>query len=87
MQVTNQMGIDWMKCHLGDNYRIHNLDFGDTKAMHIDATFNIIGPGLVITHPLRPCRQKDMFEKAGTITIIIILLTWSLKNRCLFVQL
>ena len=33
--------------------------------MHIDATFNIIGPGLVIVNPERPCEQREMFEKAG----------------------
>ena len=33
--------------------------------MHIDATFNIIGPGLAISNPDRPCNQLEMFEKAG----------------------
>ena len=33
--------------------------------MHIDATFNIIGPGLVLSNPDRPCHQIDMFYKAG----------------------
>ena len=33
--------------------------------MHIDGTFNVIGPGLVISNPDRPCNQLKMFEKAG----------------------
>jgi glycine amidinotransferase len=33
--------------------------------MHIDGTFNVIGPGLVLANPIRPCDQIDMFEKAG----------------------
>ena len=33
--------------------------------MHIDATFNIIGPGLVLQNPDRPCYEIDMFHKAG----------------------
>ena len=33
--------------------------------MHIDATFNIIGPGLVLSNPDGPCDQIDMFYKAG----------------------
>jgi glycine amidinotransferase len=33
--------------------------------MHIDATFNVIGPGLVLSNPDRPCNQIDMFERAG----------------------
>ena len=59
------MGIEWLKRHIGDEYRVHTLEFGDTIAMHIDATFNIIGPGVAIANPELPCRQKTMFEKAG----------------------
>ena len=59
------MGIEWMRRHLGDDYRVHVLSFTDPNPMHIDATFNIIGPGLVITNPDRPFHQKEMFEKAG----------------------
>ena len=33
--------------------------------MHLDATFNIIGLGLVLSNPDRPCHQIDMFYKAG----------------------
>jgi len=64
-QVTNQMGIEWMRRHLGDKYTIHELSFQDPNPMHIDATFNIIGPGLVIINPDRPCMQLEMFKKAG----------------------
>ena len=59
------MGIEWMRRHLGDNYNIHVLSFGDPNAMHIDATFNIIGPGVVLSNPDRPCKEIDMFKKAG----------------------
>ena len=54
-----------MRRHLGDNYNIHVLSFGDPNAMHIDATFNIIGPGIVLSNPDRPCNEIDMFKKAG----------------------
>ena len=63
--MTNLSGIEWMRRHLGDEYRVHTLSFTDPNPMHIDATFNIIGPGLVITNPDRPFHQKAMFEKAG----------------------
>lgn len=56
-QVTNYMGIEWMRRHLGPEYRIHLLSFKDPNPMHIDATFNIIGPGLVLSNPDRPCHQ------------------------------
>uniref|UniRef100_A0AAQ4R1T2 Glycine amidinotransferase n=1 Tax=Gasterosteus aculeatus aculeatus TaxID=481459 RepID=A0AAQ4R1T2_GASAC len=64
-QVTNYMGIEWMRRHLAPDYNIHIISFKDPNPMHIDATFNIIGPGLVLSNPDRPCRQIDMFQKAG----------------------
>ena len=64
-QVTNTFGIDWMRRHLGDRYNVHMISFQDPNPMHIDATFNIIGPGLVIANPDRPCNEIGMFRKAG----------------------
>ncbi|XP_069768058.1 glycine amidinotransferase, mitochondrial isoform X1 [Narcine bancroftii] len=64
-QVTNLMGIEWMRRHLAPTYRIHTISFKDPNPMHIDATFNIIGPGLVLLNPDRPCHQIDVFKKAG----------------------
>ncbi|XP_007903741.1 glycine amidinotransferase, mitochondrial isoform X1 [Callorhinchus milii] len=64
-QVTNLMGIEWMRRHLAPTYRIHTISFQDPNPMHIDATFNIIGPGLVLSNPDRPCHQIDFFKKAG----------------------
>lgn len=57
LQVTNYMGIEWMRRHLGPDYKIHIISFKDPNPMHIDATFNIIGPGLVLSNPDRPCHQ------------------------------
>ena len=54
-----------MKRHLGNQYNIHTLSFQDPNPMHIDATFNIIGPGLVLSNPDRKCNQLNMFERAG----------------------
>ena len=54
-----------MKTHLGVKYKVHELTFKDPNPMHIDGTFNMIGPGLVITNPERSCNQAEMFEKAG----------------------
>ncbi|XP_043529908.1 glycine amidinotransferase, mitochondrial [Chiloscyllium plagiosum] len=57
-QVTNYLGIEWMRRHLAPTYRVHTLSFKDPNPMHIDATFNIIGPGLVLANPDRPCHQN-----------------------------
>ena len=54
-----------MKRHLGEKYNVHILSFDDECPMHIDATFTIIGPGLVIANPTKPCHQLSMFERAG----------------------
>ncbi|XP_020369298.2 glycine amidinotransferase, mitochondrial [Rhincodon typus] len=64
-QVTNFQGIEWMRRHLAPTYRVHTLSFKDPNPMHIDATFNIIGPGLVLANPDRPCHQIEIFKKAG----------------------
>ena len=69
------MGIEWMRRHLGDDYRVHVISFKDPNPMHIDATFNIIGPGLVIANPDRPCNQIDMFYRAGEHILLFIFLS------------
>ncbi|XP_063782055.1 glycine amidinotransferase, mitochondrial [Pseudophryne corroboree] len=64
-QVTNYLGIEWMSRHLAPEYKVHVISFKDPNPMHIDATFNIIGPGLVLSNPDRPCHQIELFKKAG----------------------
>ncbi|XP_065841659.1 glycine amidinotransferase, mitochondrial-like [Oscarella lobularis] len=64
-QVTNRFGIEWMRRHLGERYRVHALSFRDPNPMHIDATFLAVGPGVVLSNPDRPCHEIDMFYKAG----------------------
>lgn len=54
------MGIEWMRRHLAPDYRVHIISFKDPNPMHIDATFNIIGPGLVLSNPDRPCHQVSV---------------------------
>ena len=33
--------------------------------MHIDATFSILRPGLILVNPERGCHQIEIFKKAG----------------------
>ena len=54
-----------MRRHLGEKYNIHVLSFGDANPKHIDASLLIIGPGLVLVNPSKPCHQLDIFKKAG----------------------
>ena len=65
-QVTNFFGIEWMRRHLAKKgIKLHTISFDDPNPMHIDATFNIIGPGIVLSNPDRRCHQIDMFHNAG----------------------
>lgn len=69
LQVTNYMGIEWMRRHLAPDYNIHIISFKDPNPMHIDATFNIIGPGLVLSNPDRPCHQVQQ-DRTGFISFV-----------------
>ncbi|MEV0224388.1 amidinotransferase [Streptomyces sp. NPDC050704] len=49
--VTNRMGIDWLRRHLGPDYRIHEIESHCRTPMHIDTTFLPISPGKVLVNP------------------------------------
>ncbi|OPC78446.1 amidinotransferase [Embleya scabrispora] len=60
--VTNEFGIDWLRRHLGDRYRIHVLEFDDTHPMHIDATLAPLAPGKLLVHPERVSKVPAIFK-------------------------
>lgn len=82
LQVTNFMGIEWMRRHLAPDYKVHIISFKDPNPMHIDATFNIIGPGLVLSNPDRPCNQvlPDRRVCLSFITVRSAALLWTLTS-------
>ena len=49
--ATNYMGIEWLRRHLGDRYRIHEIVSKCTVPMHIDSTFIPLAPGKVMINP------------------------------------
>ncbi|MBP0018883.1 MAG: amidinotransferase [Cyanobacteria bacterium SBLK] len=49
--VTNQLGIEWLKRHLGDEYRIHILESLYPYNVHIDTSFMPLAPGKVLVNP------------------------------------
>ena len=49
--VTNQMGIEWMRRHLGEEYRVHEIQTLDTQPMHIDVTLVPLAPGKMMINP------------------------------------
>jgi len=63
--TCNRFGIDWLQRHLGDEYRVHEVEVYDTHPMHIDATFYPLAPGKLLINPERIRRVPEMFEQAG----------------------
>ncbi len=49
--VTNEMGIMWLQRHLGEEYRIHQVESLCPQAIHIDTTFTPLAPGKVLISP------------------------------------
>jgi glycine amidinotransferase len=60
--VTNHLGIDWVRRHLGPEYRVHELSFHDDSPMHIDATFMPLAPGKLLVNPERVLEVPAMFR-------------------------
>ncbi len=59
--VTNDFGIDWLKRSYPD-FRFHRVEFEDYRAIHIDATFVPLRPGLALTNPDRPMKNTETLE-------------------------
>ncbi len=49
--VTNAFGIEWLRRHLGDGYRVHEIQNLSPEAIHIDTTFMPLAPGKVLVSP------------------------------------
>ncbi|MGW3497676.1 amidinotransferase [Streptomyces sp. NPDC001020] len=49
--VTNGMGIEWLRRHLGSAYRVHEIESRCRAPMHIDTTFVPLAPGKVMVNP------------------------------------
>ena len=60
-QCTNLAGIEWLRRHLGDDYRIHVIDNQSNNPIHIDNTFVPLAPGRALVHPLWLKAVPDAF--------------------------
>jgi len=49
--VTNAMGIEWVRRHIGSEYKVHEVEFGDQHPMHIDTTIVPLAPGKLMINP------------------------------------
>lgn len=48
--VTNELGVLWLRRHLGDDYRIHIIESLSPESIHIDTTFMPLAPGKVLVN-------------------------------------
>jgi glycine amidinotransferase len=62
--VTNRMGIDWLRRHLGSDYRVHLIESRCRQPMHIDTTFMPLAPGklLINREYMNPDKVPDLFR-------------------------
>lgn len=60
--VTNAAGIEWLRRHLGSDFRIHEIEVEDTMPMHIDSTFMPLAPGKVLINPERVKKLPDVLR-------------------------
>jgi glycine amidinotransferase len=49
--VTNESGIAWLRRHLGDSFRIHEVEGRCRQPMHIDSSLMPLAPGRVLVNP------------------------------------
>lgn len=49
--VTNLAGINWLRRHLGETYRIHEIESICRTPMHIDSSFMPLAPGKLLVNP------------------------------------
>src|SRR5690348_13076997 len=61
--VTNALGIEWLRRHLGPEYKIHELSPIDEHPLHIDATLMPLAAGKLLANPDRlpsvPAQFRD----------------------------
>ncbi len=62
--VTNRMGIDWLRRHLGGDYRIHEIESRCRTPMHIDTTMLPLAPGKLLINPeyIDPDKLPDILK-------------------------
>ncbi len=49
--VTNRFGVEWLKRHLGDRFRLHEIESRCPDPLHIDSTLMLLAPGKLLVNP------------------------------------
>ncbi len=63
--VTNRSGIDWLRGHVGNRFRIHEIESRCRQPMHIDSSFMPLAPGKLLVNPdyIDASRLPDILGK------------------------
>jgi glycine amidinotransferase len=56
--ATNEFGLQWLRRHLGDRYRIHQINTRSRQPLHIDTTFVPLAPGKALINPEYVVREE-----------------------------
>lgn len=49
--VTNMIGIEWVRRHIDPEFQVHVVEFDDMHPMHIDTTIVPLAPGKLLINP------------------------------------
>lgn len=49
--VTNDLGVEWLRRHLGDRYELVEIESRCPDPMHIDSSVTLLAPGKVLVNP------------------------------------
>lgn len=60
--VTNSLGIEWVRRHIGPEFRVHEVEFDDPHPMHIDTTIVPLAPGKILINPYWVKKLPAMFD-------------------------
>lgn len=60
--VTNDLGIEWVRRQIDPEYTVHELTLDDDHAMHIDASIIPLAPGKLLINPERAHTLPPIFN-------------------------
>ncbi|MCI0597704.1 amidinotransferase [Candidatus Parcubacteria bacterium] len=66
--VTNDMGIEWVRRHVDPEFKIHEVEFGDLHPMHIDTTIVPLAPGKILVNPEWVKKLPPIFDSWEVLT-------------------
>lgn len=60
--VTNELGIEWVRRHISPDFSVHEVEFDDLHPMHIDTTIVPLAPGKILINPSWVKKLPPIFD-------------------------